>query len=352
MLNPSYGKVSCEGTVSEEVSRPDDGGRFISLWELFAQIGKAEAVYAFEAARDLASCLSDDPAGINYIRCLDEVGILCPMDIDARLRLLRLLSIFGSHGTLFDDDDRPNDEAQPTFGRFGFYASDIYPFLARHDVAISCPGDKGCESRVFPDGRRIPDWILTYDGQAWISRRRVAGILTASTVAAERHSPEHDDVFGRWSKALSDAIERGAIAVTDASHKQMLSHADVLAWCAQRGCAWPLAAPDAQPAGKPDATPLSGQQVQRADSVPRGPRDDASNLSKRERQINVVEEMADKLGYPRLQVPDGGQAAIRKLCNERTDLFSGGYEQFRDVWKDAVVAGRIKMANHNRFARK
>jgi hypothetical protein len=337
--------------VSEEVSRPDDGGRFISLWELFAQIGRAEAIYAYEAARDLASCLSDDPTGINYIRRRDELGILCPMDIDARLRLLRLLNIFGSHATLFDDDDRPNDEAQPTFERFGFYASDIYAFLARHDVAISRPGDKGCESRVFPDGRRIPAWILTYDGQTRISRGRVAGILTASTVAAERHSPEHDDVLGKWSKALSDAIERGAIGVTTVSAKQMLAHADVLAWCAQHGYVWPLEAPEAQPAGKPDTTPLSGQQGQRMDSAPRSPRESDGGTTKREQQIRAIEEMADKQGYPRQQIPDGGKTELRNLCkSQHPDLFGGGDSPFDDAWKAASKANRLAMANRNKFA--
>ncbi|WP_175992182.1 hypothetical protein [Burkholderia vietnamiensis] len=331
--------------MSEEVSRADNGGRFINLWDLVAQIGKAEAIYAYEAARDLASCLSDDPIGLNYIRRRDELGILCPMDLDARLRLLRLLSIFGSHATLFDDDDRPNDEAQPTFERFGFYASDIYPFLARHDVAISRPGDEDSKGRVFADGRRIPGWILTYDGQTWIPYGRVVGILTASTVAAERHSPEHDDVVGRWSTALSDAIERGAIGTTTVSGKQMLAHADVLMWCAQHGYVWPLEAQECGPEDKSNAVLSTGQQV------PSSPSTDASKLAKRERQIRVVEEMADKLGYSRLQIPDGGQTEIHKLCHAKDPhLFTENHETFRGIWKDAVKANRVRMANHNKFA--
>lgn len=337
--------------MSEEVSRPDEGGRIISLWELFAQIEKAEEMYAYEAARVLASCLSDEPAGINYIRRRDELGILCPMDIDARLRLLRLLSIFGSQATLFDEDDRPNDEAKPTFERFGFYASDIYPFLARHDVAVSRRGDEGCESRVFPDGRRIPAWIFTYDGQTWISRGRAAGILTASTVAAERHSPEHDNVSGKWNKALSDAIERGAIGVTMVSGKQMLAHADVLAWCAQHGYVWPLEAPNAQPAGKPDTTPLSGGQVQRADLAPRNPREHSGGATKREQQIRAIEEMADELEYPRQLIPDGGKKALLNLCkSQHPELFGGGDSPFNDAWKAASKANRLAMANRNKFA--
>lgn len=331
--------------MSEEVSRPDDGGQFISLWELLAQIGKAEAIHSYEAARQFASCLSDDPAGISHIRQRDELGILCPIETDARARLLRLLSVFGSHATLFDDDGRPNDEVQPTFERFGFYASEIYPFLARHNVAISRPGDEDSESRVFDDGRRIPGWIRTYDGQNWIPYGRVVGILTASIIAAERHSPDYDNVLERWSTALSDAIERGTIAVTVVSGSQMLAHADVRIWCAQHGYVWPLEAPQGQSDNKLNTVlPLDHQ-------VPSSLSTDASKLAKRERQIRVVEEMADELGYSRLQIPDGGQTEIQKLCHARDPhLFTENYETFRGIWKDAVKANRVRMANHKKFA--
>lgn len=340
------GKATCEDNVSEALKRPDDGGQFISLWDLFAQIEKAETAYVDEAARYLVSSLDIDPTGINYIRRRDESGAVLPLNMDARLHLLRQLSIFASQGTLFDADDRPNNEAQPTFERFGFYASDIYSFLAHNDVAISCPGDEGSDSQVFPDGRRIPSWILAYDDQAWLSRSRVAKILIAGTNDADLPQLKYDDAFWIWDEALSDAIERGTIAVTKGPGKQMLAHADVLAWCAQHGYAWPLEAPEAQPVDKSNAVLPSDQQV------PSSPRDDTNKLTKREQQIRVVEEMADKLGYPHLQVPDGGQTEIRNLCNERTDLFSGGYHQFKDVWDDALKANRIRMANHNKFARR
>ena len=337
--------------MSEEVSRADDGGRFINLWELFAQIGKAEAIYAYEAARDLASCLSHDPTGINYIRRRDELGILCPMDIDARLRLLRLLGIFGNHATLFDADDRPNENAQPTFERFGFYASDIYPFLARHDVAISRLGDEYAVRRFFPDGRPIPDWILAYDGQGWIPYGRAVGILTASTVAAERHSPDHDDVFSRWNQALSDAVERGAIGETPVSGKRMLVHADVRAWFARQGHMWPLEAPDSQPDNEANAVPPSNQQVQRANSPLGTPREHDGGITKREQQIRAIEQMADKELYPRQQIPDGGKARLRDLCKaEHPSLFGAGDSPFDDAWKAASKANRLAMANRNKFA--
>jgi len=189
--------------VSEAVSRPDDGGRFVSLWELFPQIGNAERAYADEAARYLVSSLDSDPTGINHIRRRDESGAILPLNMDARLHLLRQLSIFASQGTLFDADDKPSNEAQPTFERFGFYASDIYPFLARHDVAVSRPGGEDSKDRVFSDGRRIPRWMLAYDGQAWLSRSRVARILIAGTSDADLWPPKYDDAFWTWDEVLA-----------------------------------------------------------------------------------------------------------------------------------------------------
>ncbi|MCA8137308.1 hypothetical protein [Burkholderia cepacia] len=338
--------------MSEAVSRPDDGGKFVSLWELFRQIGQAEREHENDVARSLGSSLENDPTGINYIRRRDESGIILPLDMGARLHLLQQLNVFARQGTLFDADDMPNDEAQPTFERFGFYASDIYPFLARNDVAVSRPGDEGSEGRVFPDGRRIPSWILAYDGQAWLSRSRAAKILIAGTKDADLWPPHYDDVFFKWDEALTDAIDRDAIAVTKVARKQMLSHADISAWCLQHGYVWPLEAPDAQPAGKPDTTPLSGQQIQPADSAPRNPREHDGGTTKREQQIRAIEEMADKLGYPRQQIPNnGGKKALRNLCkSEHPDLFGGGDSPFDDAWKAASKSNRLVIANRNKFA--
>ncbi|MGK8204323.1 hypothetical protein ACRS8P_16925 [Burkholderia cenocepacia] len=336
--------------MSEEVSRPDDGGRFINLWELLAQIGKAEAIYAYEAARDLVSCLSNDPASINYIRHRDELGILCPLEIDARLRLLRLLGIFGSHATLFDADGIPNDEAQATFERFGFYASDIYPFLARHDVAVSCPGDEDSESRVFPDGRPVPRWILAYEGQAWIPYGRVVGILTASTVAAARNSPDHDDVFDRWEKALSDAVERRVIGETTVSGKRMLVHSDVRVWFAQQNRVWPLDAPESQPAGTPSAVVTPEQQTPNISAASENSR---NHTGKRERQIEMIKAVVDELGYQHQQIPDRGKQEIHKRCHSRDPhLFTENKQTFNGIWSDALEAGAVRMAKHNLYARK
>lgn len=339
--------------MKEEGNRLDNGDGFINLWKLFAQIGKAETAFVYEAARYLVSCLDSDPNGINYLRRRDESGIVLQLDLEARLHLMRLLSIFASQGTLFDANDRPTDEAQTTFERVGFYASDIYPYLAHHDVAATRTDDDESGERVFPDGRSIPGWILSHEGRDWISRSRAAKILLAGTCDAELPPPEYDEAFFRWDAALLDAIERGAIAVTTVSRKQMLAHADIRTWCKQHGYAWPLEAIETRHTNTLNtATILDGQDGS-ATLASRSLRDNDSGSTKRERQIRAIEEMADKLNYPRQKIPTGGKTEIRKLCKlQHPDLFGGGDAPFDDAWKVASKTNRIVMEDRNKFAGK
>jgi hypothetical protein len=88
------------------------------------------------------------------------------------------------------------------------------------------------------------------------------------------------------------------------------------------------------------------------------PASDASStnetgLSKRERQIRAIEATADKLSYERLKIPTGGKTKIRESCrSEYVELFGIGDDPFNGAWKDATKASRVKMANHEEFARR
>lgn len=228
--------------VSDDVNSPSSDGQFISLWELFAQIGKAERALDYEAAGYLISCLDRDPAGINYLRHRDESGLVLPIDMGARMRLVQQLEIFSSQGTLLDDDGRPNDDAQPAFERAGFYLSDIYPFLARHDVAVSGLAEESAEGHAFPNGRRIPGWMLAYADRTSISLSRAAKLLLAATDAAELPSPRYEEELTQWENALFDAIDRGEIAAKEMNRRSMLAHADIYAWSQRHGYAWPFIA--------------------------------------------------------------------------------------------------------------
>jgi len=334
--------------MSDAVSRLNEDGGFISLWELFSQIGKAERVHEDEAARILVTALENDPTGISHMRRRDESGLVLPLDMEGRLHLLRQLSIFASQGTLFDADDTPNHQAQPTFEGFGAYAADVYPFLSRNDVALSYAGNDGVEGRAFPDGRHIPAWMVAYDGQPWLSRYRVTKILMEGTADADLHLPQCDDVFWKWDAALSDAIMRESIAVRTVANKPMLWHADVSAWCEQHGYTWPLESPATQPDDTDTDAPCQPQGPKStpamADGVDNG-------LTKREKQIRAIEAMAGQLGLPRLRIPDGGKAALLKQCKaQHPDLFGGGNSPFNDAWKVASKTNRLAMANKDRYA--
>lgn len=74
-------------------------------------------------------------------------------------------------------------------------------------------------------------------------------------------------------------------------------------------------------------------------------------ITKRERQIQAIESVADELGYDRLQVPDGGKGKIRTTCKSKhAELFGFGDAPFDDAWKEASKANRVRMANRDKFA--
>lgn len=305
-------------------NRSKDSGRFVGLWELFQQIGKAETALEYEAAAYLVAGLDNDMTAVNYLRSQDESGLIVPLDMDARLRVLRDLRIFGSQGTLFDADGIPNDEAQRLFGRIGFYASDIYPFLFRHDVAVAKLDEADSEPRRFPDGRYVPNWIPAYDGLKWISEYRVVKILIAGTCDAELWPPALYDVHSKWEAALTDAVNRAEIATTTISGKQMLAHSDIRAWCEQHGYAWPLEAPSPEPAPvADDATYVH------SGATPRPPQQQAY-------QEQEILNALKVLGHDPMKLPKapagqpGAKAEARRMLNwQGSRTFDKAWERLR-----------------------
>lgn len=108
---------------------------------------------------------------------------------------------------------------------------------------------------------QVPDWVRPYIGRRQILLGDVAEIL-----AGFEPIPSHD-VWGevawakidRWHKALIDAV--GDVASPESEiagstwggnrySEQMLSHADIRAWCAKRGHVWPIPDPNPMPAGE------------------------------------------------------------------------------------------------------
>lgn len=106
----------------------------------------------------------------------------------------------------------------------------------------------------------IPDWMLRYKGRHDISLSDAAHILASippGTEWDELPKAICDEIF-EWRAALIDAINHIEINASCWSvhqdSQQMLSHADIRAWCARRGHTWPI--PDPNPQSVNDAERL------------------------------------------------------------------------------------------------
>lgn len=76
-------------------------------------------------------------------------------------------------------------------------------------------------------------------------------------------------------------------------------------------------------------------------------------LGKREQQVRIVVEIAHEFGFDLLRIPNGGKVKLRKECAKKhPKLFTGEESQFNDIWNAALETGRIRMANHDTFARR
>ncbi|QTD91659.1 hypothetical protein J4G50_16755 [Burkholderia anthina] len=311
-------------------NRLKDGGQFVNLWELLKQIEQAEMAYIDDATRYLLAFLNGEPTGLDHVRCRNESGILLPLDADTRSYLLKQLNLVASHATLFDADGMPNDRAQPAFEQYIFYATEIYPLLASHDIAVCLPGDEGSDERLFPDGKRIPGWILAYDQQAWISCDRAIKILMANISDAKLMRPKYEDMYWTWEAALSDAIARAAISVTTISGKRMLSHTDISAWCEQHGYAWPLEAPTAEP------VEVSAGETGTADVRTSEPGITPRPLQQQVFQEQEILRVLAELGHDPLNLPKspagqpGVKAKVRKILNwQGSTTFDKAWERLR-----------------------
>lgn len=95
-----------------------------------------------------------------------------------------------------------------------------------------------------------------------------------------------------------------------------------------------------------DATQMQGKLVScQQDQV-----NEREGLTKRERQIQAIEEMVRKKGIQPLQIPTGMKAELRRACKaEHPGLFGGGDHPFNDAWKQASPH-RLCMADRKKFA--
>lgn len=142
------------------------------------------------------------------------------------------------------------------FDRLGFRASDIYPFLDRLGISL---GHLDQLPRRDTAVGQSTDWMRSYIGRHEIPLGDAAMILAGiPTVGAGSFlSDEEQEQFALWRNALIDGINnrlqdgRQEIEASSWSasqdHEQMLSHADVRAWCSRRGHKWPIPEPTSVP---------------------------------------------------------------------------------------------------------
>lgn len=100
----------------------------------------------------------------------------------------------------------------------------------------------------------VPAWIKVYVGRFRISFRDAAQILAGfdPTDTSGFWDDDSRAWVNGWQDTLDDAIEAGSIEASswgsNRGTEQMLSHADIRAWCSALGHQWPIPVPTAAPA--------------------------------------------------------------------------------------------------------
>lgn len=78
-----------------------------------------------------------------------------------------------------------------------------------------------------------------------------------------------------------------------------------------------------------------------------------TGLSKRERKIRAIEQMADELKLPRMEIPLGGKKKLESACMSRwSALFGAGKDPFKEAWQAALDARRIRTKDHAKYSGK
>lgn len=79
---------------------------------------------------------------------------------------------------------------------------------------------------------------------------------------------------------------------------------------------------------------------------------DDVGMTKRERQIRVIESAISKLGLSAMCIKTGEKNNVGAECKLISDLFGGGVDPFKEAWQEAVKQKRVRTARHNQYAGK
>jgi hypothetical protein len=171
------------------------------------------------------------------------------------------------------------------------------------------------------------------------------------------------DFLPTWTLKLAEFL-RHLYFPGDANNQFPLTVEDELATLRMAMAAKALQIPPAahavsaaQPAAGAVRQRLPGEvgSVEAARTGPSMP-DELAGVKKRERQMRAIEAGADALNFDRRKILDGGKKQIFEWCLNNSDLFGASdYRRnnpFRDAWNDANKAGRVAMANRDRYRRR
>ena len=76
----------------------------------------------------------------------------------------------------------------------------------------------------------------------------------------------------------------------------------------------------------------------------------AGGLSKREKQIRVIEGAIATLGFAALSIPTGGKKRVEAECKRvAVELFGAGSDPFLDAWKAALKQNRVRTEQHDKY---
>lgn len=159
------------------------------------------------------------------------------------------------------------------------------------------------------------------------------------------HPGGYEAVFERCG-SLFRAINLGQIGVSEEVRRNdqeldfkrtRILKSDWIDWCRKSG--------NSALADRFSGIP-SSEQTSEQPSADKG-------LTKRERQIQAIEAAAKELKYPLTAIPDGGKQAIKLQCmSKHAELFGAGDDPFKDSWQEAVKQNRIRMKNHEQYAKR
>ncbi|WP_439683406.1 hypothetical protein MNJPNG_14905 [Cupriavidus oxalaticus] len=244
--------------IEDLLAKQNEG--FISLRQLLEQMAAEGGSTPQTAARWLRLLLIErklegQELAWQYAR---DVG-WAPTDSLGSVYAHNALSNIADTGDLDHINTKWQEEAKSDADVFGFRTDAIYDYLKTHGLNLSrsARGD-GTSRSAAP---RIPDWARPYIGRRQISLGDAATILAGGSPALRDVGKNAE--ISAWREALIDATESHISdlppeisASTWGSNRdsgQMLSHADIRAWCAHRGHVWPIPEPDPKPATDAEA---------------------------------------------------------------------------------------------------